>query len=173
MTWLNEPLWSPYLVGAAIGILSWFTLLFSGKSLGCSTSFARSAGMLEGLLRGRKKVLRKPYFQEYKPEVDWQWMLVLGIFIGAGLAVLLSGDFSPALLPDSWQAAFGPGKVLRLAIAMLGGVLVGFGARWADGCTSGHGISGAMQLSTASWVAALAFFAGGIVTAGLLFRILA
>lgn len=169
MNWFNEPVWSPYLVGAAIGILSWFTLLFSEKALGCSTSFARSSGMLESLLRGRDKVLAKPYFQEHKPEIDWQWMLVLGVFLGAGLAVLVSGDFNPVLLPASWQTVFGPGKLLRLAIALLGGALVGFGARWADGCTSGHGISGTMQLSVASWVSALAFFAGGIVTAGLLF----
>jgi len=48
-------------------------------------------------------------------------------------------------------------------------MIMGLGARWAGGCTSGHGISGTLQLSVASWVAAICFFAGGIVTAGLLF----
>jgi uncharacterized membrane protein YedE/YeeE len=43
------------------------------------------------------------------------------------------------------------------------------GARWAGGCTSGHGISGSLQLSVASWVAVFCFFAGGIATAMLLF----
>jgi uncharacterized membrane protein YedE/YeeE len=46
---------------------------------------------------------------------------------------------------------------------------MGMGARWAGGCTSGHGISGTLQLSLASWVAAICFFAGGILAAGLMY----
>jgi hypothetical protein len=46
------------------------------------------------------------------------------------------------------------------------------GARWAGGCTSGHGISGTLQLAVSSWLAAAAFFAGGIITAIFLFRVL-
>jgi len=48
--------------------------------------------------------------------------------------------------------------------------LMAFGARMAGGCTSGHGISGTMQLSVGSWVAVVCFFAGGIATALLMFR---
>ena len=70
---LTEIRWSPYIVGCAIGVLSWFTLLVSRHTLGCSTSFARSAGMIERLFRGRK-VEQKAYYREYKPVVDWQWM---------------------------------------------------------------------------------------------------
>jgi uncharacterized membrane protein YedE/YeeE len=58
---------------------------------------------------------------------------------------------------------------LRLAIALLGGILLGLGARWAGGCTSGHGISGTLQLALSSWVAAICFFAGGILVAGLMY----
>jgi len=46
---------------------------------------------------------------------------------------------------------------------------MGLGARWADGCTSGHGISGTLQLSLASWIAVICFFAAGIIAAGLIY----
>jgi len=58
---------------------------------------------------------------------------------------------------------------LRMAVGFLGGGLMAFGARMAGGCTSGHGISGALQLSVGSWIALLGFFVGGIATAMLLF----
>jgi hypothetical protein len=48
---------------------------------------------------------------------------------------------------------------------------MGMGARWAGGCTSGHGISGTLQLAVSSWLATLSFFAGGIVTALLLYKV--
>ncbi len=58
-------------------------------------------------------------------------------------------------------------------MAFGGGVLMGLGARWAGGCTSGHGISGTMQLALSSWIAAACFFAGGIAGAMLIYRVLA
>ena len=58
-----------------------------------------------------------------------------------------------------------------LAFAFIGGTVMAFGARLAGGCTSGHGISGALQLSVGSWIALMCFFAGGVVTAKLMFSI--
>ncbi len=168
MSWITEARWSPYIVGAAIGILSWLTLLISNKPIGCSTTFARGAGMLEKLFRG-KKVEEKLYFQEVKPKVDWQFMLVIGIVIGAFLSALLSGSFRLQVVPDSWYAAFGSSRILRIVIGFVGGIFLGFGSRWADGCTSGHGISGTMQLAVSSWISAICFFIGGILTAMFLF----
>jgi uncharacterized membrane protein YedE/YeeE len=170
--WWAELRWSPYVVGAGIGILSWFTWFISGKPIGCSTTFSRAAGMIERLLRGRR-ALDRPYYQEVKPGVDWQGMLVVGIVIGAAASALLSGDFAGRWIPSQWGAAFGAGIGLRAVVAFLGGIFLGFGARWADGCTSGHGISGTMQLSVASWVSAVGFFVGGVVVAHFLFRVLA
>lgn len=170
MNWLREVSWSPYAVGIGIGILSWLTWLISKKPIGCSTSFARSAGMIEKLVRG-PKVETKPYYQEVQPVVDWQWMLVLGMLVGALLSSLLSGDFAWQWIPDKWAAAFGTNVLLRLVVALLGGILLGFGARWAGGCTSGHGISGTMQLAVSSWISAICFFVGGIVMAQLLFSV--
>ena len=66
--------------------------------------------------------------------------------------------------------AFGEGIGLRLAAAFAGGLLMAFGARLAGGCTSGHGISGTMQLSVGSWIAVLCFFVGGIATAMLMYH---
>jgi len=164
--------WSPYLVGAAIGVLSWFTLLLSRHALGCSTTFARGAGMIERLFRG-PQVYRKPYYQEFRPEVDWQGMLVVGMVAGAFLATRLEGGPVMAWVPARWAAAFGAAPLARWLAALAGGVLLGFGSRWADGCTSGHGISGAMQLALSSWISAACFFAGGIGAAWLLYRVAA
>jgi uncharacterized membrane protein YedE/YeeE len=170
MNWLTDVKWSPYAVGIGIGVLSWFTWLISQKPIGCSTSFARTAGMIEKLFRGQKAEAR-PYYQEVRPVVDWQWMLVLGMIVGALISSLLSGDFSWQWIPARWAAAFGTSVPLRLAVALLGGVLLGFGARWAGGCTSGHGISGTMQLAVSSWISAICFFIGGTIMAKLLFYI--
>jgi len=53
----------------------------------------------------------------------------------------------------------------------VGGVILGMGARWAGGCTSGHGISGTLQLAVSSWLAVICFFIGGIVTAMVIYRV--
>lgn len=171
MEWFTMERWSPYTVGIGIGILSWIAFVLSDKPLGCSTAFARTSGMIEKLLRGRK-VLDKPYYQKFMPEIDWEWMLVVGVIIGAFFSSTLSGTFGIDWVPPRWQAAAGDSAVTRWIVALFGGVLMGIGARWAGGCTSGHGISGTMQLAVSSWLAAMSFFAGGIATAMLLYRVL-
>jgi len=168
MDWLTAWSWSPYAAGVGIGVLSWLTLYFSGHPLGCSTSFARTAGMIEKLFRGRE-VEEKLFYREIPPVVDWQWMLVVGMVLGAFLSALLSGDFRLQWVPPRWEAAFGGDRLTRIVAAVAGGILLGFGSRWAGGCTSGHGISGTMQLALSSWVSACCFFVGGIVTALLIF----
>lgn len=171
MELLMELQWSPYLVGAGIGVLSWFTWLVSNEPIGCSTSFSRIAGMIERLFRG-KKAEQRLYYQEVKPEIDWQMMLVIGIVIGALISSLLSGDFRWQWIPSVWSLNFGDDIAIRLIVALIGGVLLGFGSRWADGCTSGHGISGTMQLAVSSWISAICFFIGGILVAQLLFKVI-
>ncbi len=172
MEWLTMPQWSPYVAGAGIGLLSCLTFLLSDKPLGCSTAFARSSGMIEKLLRGRQ-VADKPYYQQVEPVVDWQWMLVVGVVLGAFLSAMLSGQFELVLVPSRWATAFGTGSLVRLVTAFVGGVFLGFGARWAGGCTSGHGISGTLQLALSSWLAVVCFFVGGVAAAMLLFHVIA
>jgi uncharacterized membrane protein YedE/YeeE len=168
MEWLMAERWSPYAAGIGIGILVCLTFLLSDKPIGCSTAFARTSGMIERLFRG-KKVLDRPYFQSFKPEVDWEWMLVIGIVIGAFLSALFSGRFHVQWVPDSWAAVFGASISKRLIVALAGGILMGFGSRWAGGCTSGHGISGTLQLAVSSWLSTVCFFIGGVITALLIY----
>ena len=162
--------WSPYVVGAAIGVLSWCTFLISRKAIGCSTAYARTAGMIARWFRGGR-VDEQPYYREFKPVIDWEWMLVLGIVIGSFISALLAGDLRWQAVPATWAAVFGHGIVVRFLVALAGGALLGFGARWANGCTSGHGISGTMQLALSSWVSAICFFIAGILTAHLLYYV--
>ncbi len=165
------PAWSPYLVGALIGVLSMATFYFSKKPLGASTAYARLAGMV-GNLFARRHTESLKYYQEYKPRVDWEVMLLGGIVAGAFLAAWLGGEQTGEWLPAMWTARFGADSLgLRLAFAFAGGLLMAFGARMAGGCTSGHGISGTLQLSVGSWIAVICFFAGGIATAFLMFRV--
>lgn len=169
MEWLTMESWSPYAVGAGIGILSWIAFLLSDKPIGCSTAFSRTSGMIEKLLRGRK-VHDKPYYRKFAPVIDWEWMLVAGVIVGAFLSSRLSGTFAIEWVPAQWQATVGGNAVARWAVALIGGVIMGVGARWAGGCTSGHGISGTLQLAVSGWLAAMSFFAGGIATAMLLYK---
>ncbi|MBN1664557.1 MAG: YeeE/YedE family protein [Deltaproteobacteria bacterium] len=168
-SWLFATVWSPYAVGIGIGLLGCLTLLVSSKPIGCSTAFSRMAGMIEKFFRG-VRMGNKLYYQEVKLEVDWQWMFVAGITVGAFISALLSSDFHWQWIPAQWSAAFGDDRLIRIITALCGGVLLGLGARWADGCTSGHGISGTMQLAVSSWISAICFFIGGIAGAWILFH---
>jgi uncharacterized membrane protein YedE/YeeE len=168
MEWLALEQWSPYAVGIGIGILSWITFLISDKPIGASSAYARTSGMIEKLFRGQKTE-EKPYYQKYAPTIDWGWMLVLGIILGAFLSAQLSDSFELKMLPFGWVQHFGNTPFLRWFTALAGGFFLGFGARWAGGCTSGHGISGTLQMAISSWLAAICFFIGGIAAAMLLY----
>lgn len=167
----SGPAWSPYLVGALIGLLSMLTFYFSDKPLGASTAYARLAGMIGKAVAPRHTESLK-YYQDNKPAVDWEVMLVVGAIGGAFLAAWQGNELTGEWSPPMWEARFGAGTfALRWATALIGGVLMAFGARLAGGCTSGHGISGALQLSVGSWVALICFFIGGIATAMVMFRL--
>jgi hypothetical protein len=146
--------------------------LLSDHPLACSTAYARTSGMIEKTVRGDKAINRS-YYQKFAPIIDWQWMLVFGIVIGAFIAAILSGNFVWTWTPSKWVEAFGASIVLRITAALTGGIMIGFGSRWAQGCTSGHGLSGALQLAASSWLAVVCFFIGGIITAMVIFRVLA
>lgn len=165
MDLISASLWSPYLAGIGIGILLALSMLLSNRPLGCSSAFVGVAGMIEGVVRGRTAVAEKPYFKEFPFRIEWQWMLVLGIVIGAFLSSLSSGTFAVNWIPSGFAATFGDNPALRIGTALIGGILVGIGARWGWGCTSGHGISGISQLSLTSFVAVACMFVAGIGTA--------
>ncbi len=160
--------WSPYLVGIFIGVLSWLSFLISKRPIGVSTAFVRLSGMIEKIFINNE-VEKKEYYKKYEPIVDWEVMLVIGVIFGSFVSALLSGNFEIKIVPELWIVNFGNTPIFRLIISLIGGIFVGFGARMAGGCTSGHGISGTMQLAVTSWVALFSFFIGGIISAHLLF----
>jgi uncharacterized membrane protein YedE/YeeE len=96
--------------------------------------------------------------------------LVVGIVVGAFISMKLSGARRQAISPI-WGSALGSSSpARRYAVAFAAGFLKLFGARIADGCTSGHGLSGIAQLAVGSTVAVAAMFTGGIAAAFALFR---
>ena len=160
--------WSPYWVGIGIGILSWIAFVLSDKPIGVSTAYAQTSGMIEKVLQGRQ-IETKAYYREYVPQISWTWMLVVGLVVGAFVSAATSGDFRLEWVPALWEGKFGYSPIVRWAAAFSGGVVLGVGARWADGCTSGHGISGTLQLIVSSWIAVLCFFIGGVVIAHMIY----
>ncbi len=171
MDWLTLSDLIPYIYGIGIGVLAIVSFLISDKAIGCSTAYTRTSGMIERVFSG-KKVYKKDYYKKYKPKIDWEWMLVLGIIIGAFISSVLSGSFSLELIPYLWNKTFGSSIFFRLIFSVIGGIFVGFGARMAGGCTSGHGISGNLQLSVGSYIATFFFFAGGIITAIIIYSVI-
>lgn len=169
----TDTYWSPYAVGIGIGVLSWLSFLISGKPIATSTTFARAGGMIEEMVRG-KAAKQRPYYEKIKLMINWQWMLVIGVVIGSFISAILSGDFQVGVwVPSLWSSAFGDSAVLRVLVAVIGGIILGFGARFAGGCTSGHGISGTLQLAVSSWISAIFFFVGGIIAAHIIYFVFA
>ena len=164
MRLLSMRRWPPYVVGALIGVLSWCAFLTADRPIGASTAITRTTGMAESLV-APQHVQANPYFTKFKPAVDWEWMLVIGIAIGAFLSSRLSGDRPSASVPPLWGNRFGASKINRNATAAAGGFLLMLGARAAGGCTSGHGISGSLQLALSGWVFFASLFVSGLITA--------
>lgn len=169
---LGQKSWNPYVVGVGIGVLSWITFLTMDKALGTSSSFVHAVGLLVGIV-SPATLTEAPYLvkevNEKTPMFDWQVFLVIGVALGALVSSRLSGDNKTECVPALWSWRFGASKAVRYGAAFLFGVIMLFGARMAGGCTSGHGISGGLQLAVSSWVFFLSMFASGIVAAFLLF----
>ncbi|MCO4755149.1 MAG: YeeE/YedE family protein [Bacteriovoracaceae bacterium] len=163
---LGKAAWSPYLAGALIGILAWLTFTFSNKPIGASSAYATVAGLL-GKLIAKKHTLKLKYYKENPPEVSWGLVFVLSAIGGSFISSITGGEFEVRWVPKLWEEVHGSSSYS--ITAFIGGIFMAFGARLAGGCTSGHGISGTLQLSLASWVSLLCFFIGGIIGAQFLY----
>lgn len=167
MNFLGMRSWSPYLVGALIGVLSWFSFASVDRPLGITTAFEDTAA-LAVQAAAPAVAENNAYYEEEdeKPKIDREWMLVVGVFIGAWLSSKLSGDRGRSgEVPPRWRRRFGPGTAKRYAGAFFGGMLLMLGARLAQGCTSGHGLRGALQLAVSSWRVVAVFVSAGIAAA--------
>jgi uncharacterized membrane protein YedE/YeeE len=139
--------WQHYLAGGLL-IGAGVSLLFitTGRIGGMSTFFSSTLSYIS----------RHRFFHEARFVETRQWRLVfaLGLVLGAGLWLVISGKAPVIAQVSIWQL-------------VLGGFIAGFGARLSNGCTSGHGICGMASLQLPSILAVCIFLATGIATAHL------
>ena len=154
--------WNPYISGALSGLVAVLSVWVTGKYFGASTTFVRTTGMLESIFTP-ERVAKMPYFIKELPKLDWQWMFVVGIGVGAFIAAKIFDDFKIQKIPTMWEQHFGSSLGSRGIFAFVGGTIAMFGARLADGCPSGHGLSGVSQLAVSGIVALVMFFLGGLI----------
>lgn len=162
--------WTPYLAGAGIGVLSWIAFAIAKDPIGVTTAYGRLAGEAAIPLLGAEAVASNTYWKLAPFSFDYGMIFLVGIMVGAFVSALLSGTFKIELVPDVWKQEIGASVWKRFAYAFLGGVVIMYGARLAGGCTSGHGISGGLQLAVSSWVFLAVMFASGLVASAILFR---
>ena len=166
MNFLRMRSWSPWAVGAGIGMLSWFSFATVDKAIGITTAFEYTAALATRAVAPATAGTNSYYSAPDKsPKINWEWMLVVGVFAGALASSKLSGDRPAVVVPARWAERFGSAPSKRFAGAFIGGALLMLGARLAGGCTSGHGISGALQLAVSSWVFLITIFISGVIAA--------
>ena len=172
--WVSQP-WPWYVAGPLIGLTVPALLILGNKSFGISSSLRHMCAMCIPA--------KIPFFQYNWRKEMWNLMFVLGIMIGgfvattfisnpeeiviasqtqADLAALGITDFSGLMPTDifSWENLF---TAKGFIFFIIGGFLVGFGTRYAGGCTSGHAIMGISSLQWPSLVATIFFMAGGFL----------
>lgn len=154
--------WPFWLSGFAIGFLVVLFAWIAGKAFGVSSSYGSVCG-----------VVSKNSFFKSKPFGErWRLWFLLGFPLGGLLSTALTGRLQPTFRLASFEALFGESAIVKGAVLVAGGFLIGYGARWAGGCTSGHSISGLALGSRSSLIATLGFFAAGVVVTQLLFAFL-
>lgn len=149
-----EP-WPWYVVGPLIGFFVPLMAIL-GKKLGISSNLKHLCAV--ALPKGNS-----PYLQYSVKEFYWSLWFFGGLFLGGAAGHFLLSDGSVVMLPDSSFSMFG------LMLLFIGGVSIGFGTRYAEGCTSGHAISGLSNLQWASVIATVSFFVGGLTMRGVNF----
>lgn len=184
MEWILEP-WPWYFSGPLFALVM-FLLIFVGRRFGMSSNLVTMCTMC-GANRSAS------YFDFNWKEHSWNLVVVLGAVIGGFIAAnWLSTDVSVAIDPETinnledlgFESAgqeylpsmlFGETAftdVKSLLILLAGGMMIGFGARYAGGCTSGHAISGLSNLQRASLIAVIGFFIGGLFMIHFLFPLI-
>lgn len=184
MDWIMQP-WPWYVSGALIALIMWIMLYF-GKNFGFSNNLRTFCTMC-----GADKYA--PFFQFDWHTQSWNLFFLVGTFFGGWIAAnwLSDPEYIVAIsqatiadlkalgfaepsgyLPDGQFSLEALSETKNWLILGIGGFLVGFGARYAGGCTSGHAISGISDLQPASLLAVVGFFIGGLVMTHLLFPLI-
>ncbi len=180
---LSQP-WPWYVSGPAIALVMCI-LIFSGKTFGFSANLSNICSML-----GAGK--RIPYFSFNWKKQRWNLWFLVGSVIGGYLAVHFLKSPGPLTLSAAtvsdlqkihipFDGNLEPGVLFNwnylltwkgLFLFVVGGFFIGFGTRWAGGCTSGHAITGLSNLQIPSLIAVIGFFIGGLFTTWILFPII-
>lgn len=142
--------WEWYIAGPLLGLFVPLLLLLRNKLLGISSSFIQ---ICAALLPNRREL----FAGLTKEGDDWKIYFVIGILLGAYIAANFLSNTPGNFLPDFYFTTSGYIKLL------IGGFFVGFGTRYANGCTSGHTITGLSLLQSSSLKASIAFFIGGLL----------
>jgi len=150
MNWIMQP-WPWYIAGPLIGLSIPALLLLANKTLGVSSSFRHMCSILTP--NSQLEYIRS---NNWRKEV-WSLIFVASLAVGGLIATRFLTATPVQFLPEHYYS-FGGALLL-----FVGGLLIGFGARYADGCTSGHAIMGIANLKWPSLVATVAFFVGGVV----------
>lgn len=156
--------WPPVLSGIVIGISMLLTFVTAGRGVGASGSLTRFVAVVQHELfpnLTEKSAYFGPYFAHGANPLDnYLVYLMGGIMMGAIVGAITCLEFRIEVQRGPRISARG-----RLIYALVGGILVGFAARLARGCTSGVGIVGSAELSVGAWAFLLCVFIGGFATA--------
>jgi uncharacterized membrane protein YedE/YeeE len=142
--------WDWYIAGPLIGLFVPMLLLYSNKSFGTSSSFDYMCAMVA-------PKNHKQFFSSISGSNAWKVYFAVGIAIGGFVSVFLLSSEPVQFLPEKYYSPLG---FLQL---LVGGILVGFGTRYANGCTSGHTITGLSLLNLGSLKSTISFFVGGLI----------
>ena len=151
--------------GIALAILNGIVFLGSltNRPIGASTSYPYAGDFVCG-------VTANSYFDKVQTAGNWELWFLAGAFLAGLILSLIRGDFKFTLTHENWIKYKGTAKSPRIIWSLLGGFILIFGARMAGGCTSGHILSGGMQLAASSLVFAVFVFAGLLITGKLFYR---
>jgi len=143
--------------GIGIAILNTFVFYYADRPIGASTFFPYVADNIFG-------AVNNDYFKQIGKSGSWEVLFLAGGLLSGIVISLLRKEFKIRMIHDNWEKQKGNNFGKRAFWAFFGGFILIFGARMAGGCTSGHVISGGMQLAVSSLVFAIFVFAGLLLT---------
>ena len=147
---------------AFLNAILFLTATFN-KPIGASTAFPYAADLLTG-------TTENSYFEKIKNSGNWQVIFLTGALLAGFIISVVKKEFKWVLIHSNWERFKGSSKTKRILWSFIGGFVLIFGARMAGGCTSGHILSGGMQLAASSMLFAVFTFAGLLITGKLFYH---